>query len=97
MARQTGNFSSFFSHSFLPILSEGAIYRSYHPSTAIRDRTVTNPIFQCLEYFYKQRQQQLLDLKAKKIDQLQFHEKAIRDHEDAIKSHKEAVKAYRNK
>lgn len=44
------------------------------------------------EYFYKQRQEQLLALKQKMVDEDTFHEQSIKQHEDAIKRHKEHQK-----
>jgi len=49
------------------------------------------------EYFYKQRQQQLKELKDKKVGVEEFHEKSIQDHEEAIQRHKEAINQIRKK
>lgn len=38
------------------------------------------------------RQEQLHNLKQKKVDEIAFRQKAIRDHEQAIQRHKEAIK-----
>lgn len=42
-----------------------------------------------------QRQQQLLDLKNKKLNEEQFRNDAIKSHEDAIQRHKEAISKIR--
>lgn len=47
------------------------------------------------EYFYKQRQEQLHQLKEKQMSEEQFREKAIKDHEQAIKRHQEAISQIR--
>jgi len=49
------------------------------------------------EYFYKQRQQQLKELKDKKLGEEEFRSKAISDHEEAINRHKDALNQLRKK
>ncbi|CAO1314050.1 unnamed protein product [Diamesa serratosioi] len=43
------------------------------------------------EYFYKQRQQQLAELKNKSVSEEEFRKNSIKDHEQAILRHKEAI------